>query len=160
MREACAPQRLPLVALAILLIALAPAARANAQIDAANVGGTVVDGSGAALPGVTITVTNTANGFVQTFVTGDRGNFRAVALQPAPSEIRAELPGFAPISKRIVLTVDTDATVDFQLGLAAVTENVTVVGESPLVEVTKSQPSSVVTSEQIDNLPTLSRNFQ
>src|SRR5262245_13545482 len=141
------PQRLYGLAAAIALIALVRAAPAAAQIGAANVGGIVVDTSGAALPGVTITITNTANGFGQTFVTGERGNVRAVALQPAPYDIRAELTGFAPITRRIVLTVDTDATVDFQLGLATVTENVTVVGESPLVEVTKSQPSSVVTSE-------------
>jgi hypothetical protein len=109
---------------------------------------------------VTITITNRSNGFVQTFVTGERGNYRVVALQPAPYEIRAELSGFAPVVKQIVLTVDTDATIDFKLGVAALTETLTVVGETPLVEVTRSQPSAVVTGQQIENLPTLSRNFQ
>src|SRR5262249_57213353 len=99
---------------------------------------------GGALPGVTITVTNRSNGFVQTFVTGERGNYRVVALQPAPYEIRAELSGFAPLVKQIVLTIDTDATIDFKLGVAAVSENITVLGETPLVEVTRSQPSAVV----------------
>ena len=78
-----------------LVIVISWPGNVRGQVGAANVGGTVLDESGAALPGVTMTVTNTSNGFVQTFVTGDRGNYRAVALQPAPYEIRAELTGFA-----------------------------------------------------------------
>jgi Carboxypeptidase regulatory-like domain/TonB dependent receptor-like, beta-barrel len=146
--------------LGALLLALAWASSAAAQVGAANIGGTVTDESGGALPGVTITVTNRSNGVVQTFVTGERGNYRVVALQPAPYEIRAEISGFAPITKQIVLTVGTDATIDFKLGVAALQETINVVGEVPLVEVNKSQPSSVVTGQQIENLPTLSRNFQ
>ena len=143
-----------------LVMALMWPARIDAQVGAANVGGVVLDESGAALPGVTVTVTNKSNGTVHTVITGDRGNYRAVALQPAPYDIRVELSGFAPVTKQIVLTVDTDATVDFKLGVAALEENVTVVGEVPLVEVNKSQPSSVITGQQIADLPVLSRNFQ
>jgi hypothetical protein len=146
--------------LATLVVALGWSGRVAAQVGAANIGGSVVDDTGAALPGVTITLTNKSNGFVETVVTGDRGNYRAVALQPAPYEIRAELTGFATVTRQVVLTVGADATVDIKLGIAAVAENVTVSGESPLVEVNKSQPSSVITSQQIDNLPVLARNFQ
>ena len=44
---------------------------------------------------MTVTVTNTNNGATQVLVTGAEGNYRAVALQPAPYEIAAELTGFA-----------------------------------------------------------------
>jgi hypothetical protein len=148
------------VALATLLVVLTAAGVAHAQVGGANVGGTVTDDTGAALPGVTITFTNKASGFVSTSVTGERGNYRVVALPPAPYEIRAELAGFGPILRQVVLTVGADATVDFKLGVAALSESLTVVGETPLVEVNKSQPSSVITSQQIDNLPVLARNFQ
>lgn len=124
------------------------------------IGGTVLDESGAALPGATVTVTNLSNGFTETLVTGERGNYRAVALQPAPYEIRVELAGFATVTRRLVLTVGTDATLDVRLGIASVTENVTVLAETPLVEVNRSQPSSVITNDQIESLPTLQRNFQ
>lgn len=65
-------------------------ASAFAQLGgAANVGGTITDESGGTLPGVTVTVANTANGRSQTLVTGSDGRYRAVALQPGPYEIVA-----------------------------------------------------------------------
>src|SRR6185436_8534047 len=75
-----------------LLGALFVAPSAHAQIGgSANLGGAVTDDSGGALPGVTVTVTNTANGRAQTLTTGTDGRYRAVALQPGPYEIAAEL---------------------------------------------------------------------
>ena len=125
----------------------------------ANVGGTAVDDSGARLPGATVTITNKANGTTQVLVTGPEGNYRAVALQPAPYEIKIELAGFTTQVRPITLTVGADATVDFTLAVAAVAENVTVSGSAPVVEVSKSQLSSVVLSDQVSALPNLGRNF-
>ena len=61
-----------------------------AQIGA-NVGGIVTDNSGAVLPGVTITITNTATGRAQALVTSADGRYRAVSLQPGPYQVVAEL---------------------------------------------------------------------
>lgn len=144
---------------AIPLFGLLLSATAHAQVGAANVGGVVRDESGAVLPGVTVTVTNTANGRAQTLVTSADGKYRAVALQPGPYEIGAELQGFGTVKRALVLVVGAEANLDLTLGVASLNESVTVVGESPLVEVAKSQPSSVITSKQLDSLPTLNRNF-
>src|SRR5258706_15295373 len=81
------------------------AATVRAQVVGGSIGGTVTDDTGGALPGVTITVTNTANGTSQTVTTGERGNYRAVALQPAPYAVTAELSGFATLKREIVLTI-------------------------------------------------------
>jgi carboxypeptidase family protein len=72
------------IGLVLSIAALFASANAAAQSVGANVGGVVSDPSGARLPGVTVTVTNKANGATQTFVTGPEGNYRAVALQPGP----------------------------------------------------------------------------
>ena len=141
------------------LLGLLLSATAYAQVGAANVGGVVRDDSGAVLPGVTVTVTNTANGRAQTLVTSADGKYRAVALQPGPYEIAAELQGFGTVKRALVLVVGAEATLDLALGVASLNESVTVVGESPLVEVAKSQPSSVITSKQLESLPVLNRNF-
>jgi hypothetical protein len=132
---------------------------ARAQVVGGSIGGTVTDDTGSALPGVTISVTNTANGATQMLTTGERGNYRAVALQPAPYSITAELSGFATLKREVVLTIGTELTIDLKLGVAALAETLTVVAQTPLVEVAKSQPSSVVVAEQVASLPVLQRNF-
>jgi hypothetical protein len=142
----------------LVFLGLLVNAPAYAQVGA-NVGGVVRDDSDAVLPGVTITVTNTATGTAQSLVTSDEGRYRAVALQPGPYEIAAELAGFGTLRRSIVLVVGAEATVDITLGVATLAENITVVGDAPLVEVARSQPSSVVTSEQLEALPVLNRNF-
>lgn len=135
-------------------------APAYAQIGgAANIAGFISDESGAALPGVTVTITNTATGRAQSLVTGDDGRYRAVALQPGPYEVSAELQGFATLRRALTLVVGADATLDLSLGVATLAETVTVVGEAPLVEATRSQPSSVITGAQLAALPVLSRDF-
>jgi len=132
---------------------------AAAQVVGGSIGGTVTDDTGGALPGVTVTVTNRSNGTAQVLTTGERGNYRAVALQPAPYAIAVELSGFAEQKREIVLTIGSDLTIDFKMGISSLSETLTVTAETPLVEVAKSQPSSVMVAEQVAALPVLSRNF-
>ncbi len=56
--------------------------------------GTVQDESGAVLPGVTITLLNTATDFEQVLVTDARGRFRGVLLPLGPYRVTAQLEGF------------------------------------------------------------------
>jgi len=142
----------------VVLFGLFLNAPAHAQVGA-NVSGAVRDDSAAVLPGVTVTVTNTATGTSQSLITTADGRYRAVALQPGPYEISAELPGFGTARRGLVLVVGAEANVDITLAVAALAENITVVGETPLIEVARSQPSSVVTGEQLEALPVLNRNF-
>ena len=139
------------------LMTLVPAA-ASAQAGA-SLGGTVTDNSGGALPGVTVTIVNTANGATQILITGAEGTYRAVNLAPAPYQITAELPGFTTQKSATTLVVGANATLNFSLQVASLNETVTVVGESPLVEVSKATPSSVIVGEQLAALPVLDRNF-
>src|SRR5438128_2349518 len=148
------------IVLVLALIAALMSTRAYAQIGgSANVGGVITDDSGAALPGVTVTVANTATGRAQALVTSGDGRYRAVALTPGPYLIAAELQGFATTRKTIVLVVGAEAELDLTLGVATLSETVTIVGEAPLVESAKSQPSSVITGAQLQGLPVLSRDF-
>ncbi len=146
------------LAVALLFVCFGLTAQALAQ-GGASVGGTVKDDTGGTLPGATVTVTNRNTGALQNFVTGPEGNYRAVNLQPGPYEIAVELTGFGAQRKGIQLLVGIDETVDFALKLASLSESVSVVGEAPLVEVTKAAPSSVVNGEQLASLPVLDRNF-
>jgi hypothetical protein len=132
---------------------------ARAQVGA-NLSGVVTDPSNAVLPGATVTITNTRNGESQTQVTGSGGNYRGVNLQPAPYVISAEAPGFVTQKKNTILLVGSDETVNFTMGVSELKQNVTVTSEAGAeIEVTKSEPSSVINSQQIDDLPVLNRDF-
>jgi hypothetical protein len=143
--------------LALLGILIGPSL--YAQVVGAIVSGVVSDESGARLPGVSVTITNVSNGRTQTVVSGGHGEYRAVALQPAPYRIVAELAGFGRSEQDVTLTVGSDSTLDFRLLVAGVRETVSVAVPSLSVEVAQSQPSSVVTENQIRALPEIGRSF-
>jgi hypothetical protein len=145
--------------IAVVVAALALAAPAGAQVVGANLAGIILDQSKAALPGVTVTIRNTATGREQTLVTDGEGRYRAVALQPGPYEIVAELAGFGTAKRTTTLVIGGDVRLDLELGVATLAETVTVSGTSALIEVSKSAPSTTIVSDQIQALPVLERNF-
>src|SRR3954468_4952658 len=126
-----------------------------------NLGGVVKDTGGGVIPGASVTITNVSTNVTQTLQTGAEGNYRAVNLQPAPYEVTVEVSGFGTVKKSVLVQVGSDLTVDFALKVGDVAETLTVTAEaSPLlIEISKSQPSSVVSDEQVSALPNLSRNF-
>ena len=145
--------------LVLLVLAAAIPAPVSAQSIGAIISGLVTDQSGARLQGVVITITNASNGRSQSLVSGDEGEYRVVALQPAPYLLAAERDGFARFERDVTLTVGADARLDIQLSVSGVREDV-VVAPSPLsIEVARHEPSSVVTEDQIRALPEIGRNF-
>ena len=124
----------------------------------ANIAGIVTDQTGALLQDTAVTITHIENGRSLPLKTGKRGEYRAVALLPGEYTLVAEHEGFAPAARQVTLLVGADATVNFTLPLAGVVEQTTVNTATPLLEVARSQPSSVVTEQDIDTLPVLERN--
>src|SRR6267378_77303 len=78
----------------IALVCLALSIKGFAQTSNATVGGTVGDASGALIPGVTVTATNTGTGIVSTVITNESGAYQFGSLQPGAYKISAELAGF------------------------------------------------------------------
>src|SRR5262245_33721322 len=90
------------------LVSLSPLFTGSTHAQSVNgsIQGTVVDQSGAVLPGVTVTVTNSSTGVARTTVTDDTGTFRAELLPAGPYDVAAELSGFtAPKAANVALTV-------------------------------------------------------
>jgi len=145
--------------LAALLFALAfMAAPAMAQTTTGVISGIITDAQGGVLPGVTVTARNIDTGLLRTVVTEGDGRFRFAALQPGPYEIKAELSGFGPVTVP-ALTVNTasETTRNVTMQVVGVQESVTVTGEAPIIEVTKTEVSGVVTQDQMQNLPLATR---
>ena len=143
-----------IVAFAVLLMAGTVYAQ-NAQIS-----GTLKDESGGVLPGVTVTAKNDATGLTRSTVTEATGQYRLAALPPGEYSLRAELSGFGVEERHaIVLVIDQNAIIDFTLKPATLSESVTVQGDTPIVDTTKSDVSTAVSSAQIQDLPVASRRW-
>src|SRR5262249_21484708 len=118
-------------ALAIGVILLLPVA---AFAQEAVLTGTITDSTGAVLPGVTITATNSASGNKFVGVTDERGVYR-VPVRVGSYQVAAELQGFSTATREgVTLLVGQTASVDLKMTPSTVQETVTVTGEAPLID--------------------------
>ncbi len=142
----------------LFLVSLAP--RLLAQQGIAEIKGRVLDVDQSLLPGVRVVVRNQETGmFRQTFSTGD-GIYFISGVTPGMYELSAELSGFKKYSRRdLRLEIGKTATVDIRMEIGAVTEQVVVKAEAPLVDVTSKEVGGNITSQELVALPTINRNF-
>ncbi|HJQ35659.1 MAG TPA: TonB-dependent receptor [Thermoanaerobaculia bacterium] len=132
---------------------------AQARLTGSDLQGIVRDDSGGVVPGVTVTATNTATNQTRTATTDSEGRYYIAALTAGVYDVTAELSGFAPQKRsgyRLVLGQRAD--LDFQLRVGT-SESIVVSANAPVVDTTQADVSTVVSQEQIDNLPTNGRNF-
>src|SRR6266704_3683654 len=93
---------------------------AFSQSTNATLGGTVQDATGAFIPGVTITATNTATGIVTTVISNEAGAYQFASLQPGTYDIKADLAGFQPeVAKGFQLGGAQQARLNFTLQVGA-----------------------------------------
>jgi Carboxypeptidase regulatory-like domain len=119
------------------------------------ISGTVRDESGGALPGVTATLTSPALQVRQIVqVTDATGNYQFVDLPASTYRLTFELSGFSTaIREDLRLTVGFNARVDADMKVGAITESVTVTGQSPVIDVTSTTTSVTLTSEELNEIP-------
>ena len=126
----------------------------------ASLGGSVVDGTKAALPGATLTATMLDTGRVTTAVSDERGEYRLRGLAPGRYKIQAELSGFSTIIvPEIELLVGQNRSLPFAMQVASLSETLTVTGESPLVDISSTQVAGNVDRRQMEELPLQGRNW-
>jgi hypothetical protein len=143
-----------------MMLLLAAAAAAAAQIATGTLAGSVRDQTGAALPGVTITIRSAATGASRSATTDAQGRYRIPAVEPGDYQVRAELSNFkTAVRTGIVVTVGGTTDADLSMSIGALTEEVTVRTEAPLIERSKVELSRVVTTVEIESLPISGRNF-
>lgn len=116
--------------------------------------GTVTDASGAAFPGVDVTLTNVETNISVTFPSNEVGNYRAPNLIPGRYRVSAEKTGFKKfVAEDIQLSAMAERRVDVKLEIGAVTESVTVSGGAQLVETEKATFSDVKSNYVFTYMP-------
>jgi outer membrane receptor protein involved in Fe transport len=150
--------RNPVLSLGFLLVAALASTTVYAQN--AQISGTIKDQTGAILPGVTVTAKNVDSGLTRSAVSQAVGDYRIAALPPGTYTVTTNLSGFAVETRAgIVLIIDQDALINFTLRPGQVSESLTVTGEAPIVDTTKSDVSTSVSTQQIQDLPVASRRW-
>src|SRR6267142_2811954 len=146
----------------LILVALVMSCPVSWAQESASSGivGQVTDSTRGALPGATVTVTNTGTNAQRTTVTDSEGRFTIPNLPPATYQIRVELSGFQ-VAELNDVTLRNGEIVrpNVVLGLASVTENITVTGLSPLLQTTNASVTQTITQKQIEDLPVAGRTL-
>ena len=149
-----------IAALAALLAVLSMPSPARAQFDAATVLGRVVDQTGAAVPGATVTLTNQATGIIATTVTNTSGDYQFLNVRIGAYRIEAELPGFSKaVAPIVTVTVNARQRVDLSLQVGGVGETVEVTGAIRHLETDSSDRGQVISRAQVVNLPLNGRSY-
>src|SRR5438094_987356 len=142
----------------MVVVALAAAA-ALAQTSTGSIRGYVTDAQGAALAEARVTAVNRQTRATREATTQHNGFYSLPGLVPGEYDLTVRRIGSAPQARRVRVLIGEVLTLDFQLGASAVeVQAVTVVAERT-VETRTSEVATNVTQEQINNLPTPSRNF-
>ncbi len=132
----------------------------GAQTAAGQITGLVQDQAGSAVPGATITVTETRTNLQRVVVSTDDGLYTVASLAPGEYRLDTALSGFKPVRREGVrLATGEKARIDFDLAVGGVQEQVTVVGDAPIVRQETASLGTVVEHEQVVRLPLNGRLF-
>ena len=154
-RSVCLVQRT--VLMIPLLAAFLPAAYAQVS---ASIKGIVTDASGAAVPGVSVTIKNVETGTVRSSVTDDAGRYLVLALHVGEYEVRIARAGFRDaVRSGILLVVGQEASVDLQLQIGTVRSELTVRSDAPMVSTSTKDISGLVGEQAIKDLPLNGRSY-
>src|SRR3984893_13943665 len=131
------------------------------QGSAGRIQGSVLDQSGAAIPGATVTVEDVQRGNSRTLTTDQAGAFNAPNLLPGTYKVRAEFKGFKTVERQnITLEVGQDLRLDLTLQPGEQTQVVNVTESVPLIETTNAELGGTLQNQVINDLPLNGRNFE
>ena len=131
----------------------------SAQTNRGSIAGTVVDKTGAVVPGATVTVTNVGTNEMIRIATSEAGVYTAPNLFPVVYKVEVQADGF---QKRAVENVKVDTanatTINFQLDPGTVQTEVTVSAAAPMLDTESGTAAQTITERQIDNSPLVNRS--
>ncbi len=138
----------------ILLAVLLAAGVIGAQEFRGTISGVVTDPSGAPVPNVTVTATETRTGTVAHTATNAAGQYTIPFLLPGDYQLRAEAQGFKKVVRSgIHLTSGAHPDIDFQLQLGTIAESVRVTAGTPLLNTENASTAQTITTKEVEDFP-------
>ncbi len=143
------------------LVLMAFAMAGYAQVTTATIEGTVLDPSGAIIPGATVTVASEGTVMKRTELTNSRGEFTFTFLPPGAYTITVEVSGFKSYRQTgLELIAGQNIRRDCKLEVGAAGEQVTVVSEAPLVNTVSAEQDVNLTETAVRELPLARRDIR
>src|SRR5262245_11464074 len=146
--------------LALILLIRVDTIFPQASVSTAELRGQVTDERGAAIAGATVTATDEAKGTSRSITTDENGNFVLLSLQPSTYKVKFEASGFS--AKTVVgvkLDVGQIASLPATLAVGGVEAVVNIAAGGQVVEVERTQQSTIINEVQINNLPINRRSY-
>ena len=151
--------RLQTLLFAVVLV-LATSLSVRAQSTYGTVDGTVVDPSGASVPGAEVTLTNTGTQEKHTQPTNGEGAYQFVNVLPGEYHLDIEKPGFKHfVRTNVMVQIQQDTHIDASLSVGQATETVEVTTETPLLQAETSSLGTVIEERKANELPLNGRNI-
>ncbi|MBC7925780.1 MAG: carboxypeptidase regulatory-like domain-containing protein, partial [Bryobacteraceae bacterium] len=124
--------------------------------------GTILDATGATVPGAKVLITEQNTGISRNSVTTSAGYFAFPDLQPGVYTVTVEQVGFKKtVRQNVEVLVNSTMRVDVQLQTGDVTETISVTAEAPLLQTDRSDTGRKIETQQLADLPVgTNRNFQ
>jgi hypothetical protein len=139
------------------LLAVVTAGTAFGQGFQGGLRGSIKD-SGGVIPGVEVTLTNERTNIARNTVTNERGEYVFTTIDPGSYFLKATLAGYKTIERReIPVGTQQFLTMDLTMEVGAIEENITVTGQSPIVETSNASQGTVLDSQALQALPSPGR---
>lgn len=140
----------------VFVLALLGGVRLHGQGSVGTLNGSVIDTSGAVIPGATVVITNANTAVEMRTATTSAGAYTFPYLPAGTYSIRATAPGFrTAVREEVLLKVGQTLTVNIGLEVGAVTEEVTVIGSPPILESGTAEVGRYISDEEYQNWPIL-----
>jgi len=131
----------------------------NAQVVTVTIQGRIYDATGAAISQANVTAVNAATGLSRNTVASATGDYQIPSLPPGDYTVTAEKSGFQTQAKKIHLDLGASGSLDFNLAVGQISQQVTVQDVGPVAEPTRTMVSSVIDEQKIQQLPVNGRQF-
>src|SRR5712692_5888098 len=132
---------------------------ARSQAVNATLSGRITDASGGSVAKANVSASNVATGFSRSAQSSDNGEYSIPAMPAGEYKVTVEFSGFGKQTKNITLQVGQAAELGFTLSPGEMVQKVEVEATAELAEPTRTQVSTVITENQIVNLPVNGREF-
>jgi len=149
----------PFVPFLLLVAALLATSTALGQ-STSTLQGTVTDAKGAVLPNATVVVRNRSTSSERTTQTDSDGNYQLAALRPGVYSVEVRVQGFkTQVADSVTLEVAKTAVQNFQLDVGAISEQVLVSSDVPVIETATTSVGTVINQRTVQEIPLNGRHF-